>query len=229
MATTAELRVRNLRRSVAGKHLTPSIDLSLASGEICFFTGPSGCGKSTALRLIANLDPPDGDDCEVSLDGRPRADMTPAEWRAQVAYVSQSRITRSGSPMELYLDSRRFGVRSGTLGVVPSDEALVEELQAVGISLDQANQSWSELSGGQAQRAALAIALALKPRILLLDEITSACDPATTRLVESAIRHHCQPGNMAAIWVSHDTDQPHRVSHPDPPRVHEFELLLEAQ
>jgi ABC-type phosphate transport system ATPase subunit len=69
------------------------------------------------------------------------------------------------------------------------------------------NQQWVELSGGQAQRVQLAIAIALHPLVLLLDEPTSALDPESTRRAEAVLKN-C---GAALIWVSHDPGQPGRV------------------
>jgi len=66
---------------------------------------------------------------------------------------------------------------------------------------------WSTLSGGQAARAALAISLALRPAVLLLDEPTAACDPVAAVRVEEALK----ASGAALIWVSHDPEQPKRV------------------
>lgn len=69
------------------------------------------------------------------------------------------------------------------------------------------NQKWASLSGGQAQRVSLAIAVALRPDVLLLDEPTSACDGRSAKLVERALKR----SGAALLWVTHDDAQPARV------------------
>lgn len=70
------------------------------------------------------------------------------------------------------------------------------------------DQSWQDISGGERQRVVLAMAIALRPVVLLLDEPTSALDPATTKLVESTIMDR----HLTAIWVSHNQEQISRVA-----------------
>ncbi|KAL4457598.1 hypothetical protein ABPG75_012463 [Micractinium tetrahymenae] len=196
----AQLRVQGLCRSAGGRPIHDGLSLSISSGETLFVVGPSGVGKSLLLRELAYLDPFDSG--SITLAGR-----TPEEWgvpkyRALVSYVHQSRIQHKGTPAELYYTLQQFKAQRGRQrGDLP---ALVHQL-----GLEQAvlNQPWVELSGGQAQRVALAIAIALKPLVLLLDEPTSALDADSTRRVEAVLKG-CR---AALVWVSHDPHQPGRV------------------
>ncbi|KAF8057645.1 FUM1 [Scenedesmus sp. PABB004] len=187
-------------RSVAGRQLWGGISLDVHPGEVWFLRGPSGVGKTLLLRALACLDPLEAG--ELLLEGRSPSEMGTPCWRAQVMYVHQSRINFKGTPLEFFEQVQNFAAQRGR----PRGDlaALVEEL---GLLPGVLHQQWTELSGGQAQRVGLAIALALKPAVLLLDEPTSACDHVSVLKVE-AVLQRC-PSSI--VWVTHDVLQPSRV------------------
>ncbi|MEW5297272.1 MAG: hypothetical protein WDW36_000492 [Sanguina aurantia] len=198
--TATSLQVRNLRRVVADRPVISDISFDLGPGEILFIRGPSGVGKTLLLRCIATLDPIQGG--TLSFHNKSPADIGYPQWRAQITYLCQTRVNFKGTPAEFYYQAQQFAAQKGRpRGDLPS---LVHDL-----GLEQAvlNQNWSELSGGQAQRVALAIAVALRPSVLLLDEPTSACDIVSAQRVESVLRS----SGAAIIWVTHDSEQPLRV------------------
>jgi ABC-type iron transport system FetAB ATPase subunit len=207
----AVLIADRMRRSVAGKKLLPTLSFRLKPGQILFFTGPSGCGKSTALRLIANLDPPDADSGSITLGSLTPEELTSPVWRSRVMYVPQSRVSQTGTPASLFERAAKFAVRAEDPIRLTVEQDLLPVCAKIGISEAQAHQEWQQLSGGQAQRASLAIALALQPNVLLLDESTSALDEKATILVESLIREVCANSGTSVIWVSHDVLQPLRL------------------
>ncbi|GIL65537.1 hypothetical protein Vafri_19294 [Volvox africanus] len=198
---TPLLEVRNLRRDVADRNILANISFTLEPGEILFIRGPSGVGKSLLLRALACLDHPQGG--TLLLHGCPPAHVGYPAWRTAVSYVPQSRASSlKGTPAELYFQSQRFSAqRARPRGDLP---ALVH---ALGLEQLVLNQQWSELSGGQSQRVALAISVALGPQVLLLDEPSSACDPLSTLRVERVLSS-C---GAALVWVTHDPQQPSRV------------------
>eukprot|EP00879_Flechtneria_rotunda_P006770 GHRR01007114.1.p1 GENE.GHRR01007114.1~~GHRR01007114.1.p1 ORF type:complete len:187 (+),score=64.26 GHRR01007114.1:640-1200(+) len=123
-------------------------------------------------------------------------------WRAQVMYVHQSRVNYKGTPAELFALVESFGSQRGK-----KRGDLKAVIRDLGLQPGVLNQPWPELSGGQAQRVSLALAIALQPKVLLLDEPTSACDQEATVRVEAALKE-C---SSAIVWVTHDNQQPHRV------------------
>jgi putative ABC transport system ATP-binding protein len=170
-------------------------DLELERGEIVVMTGPSGSGKTLLLRALADLDPLDAG--EVRLDGRTMAEHDPASWRAAVMYLHQDPVRLPGSVHD------NLAV-AGTLRIHAGRPA------ASAPGLDPGTEAAS-ISGGEAQRLALARALALEPKILLLDEATTALDPVRAREAEAAVAAWTRSGG-AALWVAHDTDLAARVN-----------------
>lgn len=173
------LTVRGLRTRAGGP-----ADLDLAGGEIVGLRGPSGAGKSLLLRALADLDPTEG---EVTLDGTPRAAIPAPEWRRRVAYV----------PAE-------SGWWADRVGAHFSDGA--ELVEALG--LERAALDWEvgRLSTGERQRLAIARALALEPRVWLLDEPTAALDAEAAERVEQLLRDGRDQG-AAILMVTHDAGQ----------------------
>jgi ABC-type iron transport system FetAB ATPase subunit len=195
-----ELIIKNLTRSIGDKVLWSNISFSVRRGETIFIRGPSGVGKTLLLRSLACLDPLQSG--SITFEGQTPDQITIPKWRALITYVFQQRIASRGTPSELYYTAQRFSAQRGRpRGDLP---AIIHEL-----GLEQAvlNQPWSELSGGQAQRVQIAIAVALCPSVLLLDEPTSSLDVDSARKVERLLKN-C---GAALIWVSHDPHQPARV------------------
>eukprot|EP00873_Tetraselmis_striata_P017652 jgi/Tetstr1/437916/TSEL_026546.t1 len=194
------LEVRSLRRVVSNNAVLSDISLTVAQKDILFVRGPSGVGKSLLLRSIAGLDPMQGG--RLTFNGRTPEEIGLPSWRSLVAYVGQARVNFKGTPAEFYFQSQRFESQKGrSRGDLP---ALIHEM---GLEQLVLNQPWAELSGGQAQRVMLAIAIALKPAVLLLDEPTASLDPQSVYRVEDCLRR-CP---SSVIWVSHDPEQPQRV------------------
>ena len=205
------------------RFLFQDINLDLKAGEIALVTGPSGVGKTTLLRCLAGLDAPDGGLAHLNGIGRSSGqykDMT--VWRQDVRYVTQSKVDIPGSPHDFLRRIESFQVWSR----YPSErtncerkEAMLHTLRARTIELVQSwgmgsssiDSEWSSLSGGEAQRILLALALATRPPVLLLDEITSALDVGTKIRVEQSIVEHCRKHCSCAIWITHDVDQMERL------------------
>ncbi len=180
------------------------LDLSLtaAPGEVVALLGPNGAGKSTALRALAGLLPLTGG--HLRLDGRTLEDPeqrlhTPAESRP-VGVVFQDYLL---FPHLSALDNVAFGPRCQGR---PRREARAEAadwLERMGLA-GHARAKPGSLSGGQAQRVALARALAVRPRLLLLDEPLAALDARTRLDVRSQLRRHLAEFEAVAVLVTHD-------------------------
>ncbi|BFV56154.1 ABC transporter ATP-binding protein [Kitasatospora sp. CMC57] len=180
------------------------LDLGLraAPGEVIALLGPNGAGKSSALRALAGLLPlTEG---HLRLDGTTLEDPasgvhTPAEERP-VGVVFQDYLL---FPHLSALDNVAFGPRCRGLGRRASREAALPWLKRMGLA-EHAQARPGALSGGQAQRVALARALAVRPRLLLLDEPLAALDARTRLDVRSQLRRHLREFEAVAILVTHD-------------------------
>ncbi|KAL0038243.1 hypothetical protein WJX79_009937 [Trebouxia sp. C0005] len=176
------LDVRNLKRVVDGRVIITNLSFSVKSpGDVLFIRGASGVGKSLLLRVLACLDPLQ--EGILTLDDRTPRQIGVPNWRSLITYVPQARVTLKGTPSELYFTAQRFAAQKGRpRGDLP---ALIHEL---GLQQGVLNQSWAELSGGEAQRVLLAVTLALKPQFVLLDEVTSALDHESALKAEKVLR-----------------------------------------
>ena len=172
------------------------VDLSLDSGEFVALMGPSGSGKSTLIACLAGLDDPDGG--SVELDGQ-RMSRRPEEQRARLRARSIGILMQSGNLLEhlSVADNMRLQrqlARSG--GEAPA--ALLERL---GLS-HRANALPSQLSGGEAARAGLAVALSAAPVVLICDEPTAEVDEETEGDIISLLREQLARG-VAVLVATH--------------------------
>jgi putative ABC transport system ATP-binding protein len=173
-----------LRREIAGP-----LELTLAIGSCAAITGPSGSGKSLFLRMVADLDPNEG---EVWLNDRERASLPAPAWRKLVTYVG----AESGWWADRVIEHFPTPARS----VVAS---LADRL---GLRTDVLNASVQQLSTGEKQRLALVRTLSLTPPVLLLDEPTGHLDEESVRRVEALLQERMADGT-SILLVTHDQGQ----------------------
>lgn len=196
---SVRLVARGLGRSIGERTLFRDLDLEVGPGEVVAVRGPSGSGKSQLLRTLAWLVPAEAG--ELSLDGRTPDAWGPTRWRAEVTYVAQRPPVLLGSPAEHLEAIARLRIQRTRA----ADDA-VALAERWGLPASAWARPWRELSGGEAQRAALAVAVSRRPAVLLLDEPTSALDPTALAAVEADL------AGRAAVWVTHDRDQAARVA-----------------
>lgn len=195
------LAVSDVRAKYGALEVLHGISISIEAGEIAALVGPSGSGKSTVLRALMGLTPITGG--EVSIAGE-KMDYSSArsvrEARDRMAIVFQ----------QYNLFQNMNVMRNVTLAPTkikrwPRAEVEAEAMRLltlVGLA-DRTEAFPDQLSGGQQQRVALARALAMKPQILLLDEVTSALDPELVNEVLDAVRKLAAEG-MTMVIVSHE-------------------------
>ncbi|MEV1176759.1 ABC transporter ATP-binding protein [Nonomuraea sp. NPDC049784] len=184
------------RLAVTRPAFTLDIALEVAPGEVVALLGPNGAGKTTALRALAGLTAlTEG---EISLDGRSLHTL-PAESRP-IGMVFQEYLL---FPHLSALDNVAFGPRCQGVSKAEARRVAAALLERVGLA-DRAGAKPRQLSGGQAQRVALARALAVRPRLLLLDEPLAALDAHTRLEVRSQLRRHLSDFDGATVLVTHD-------------------------
>jgi len=180
------------------------VSFNIPAGKITCVIGPSGSGKSTLLRCLNRLwEPPP---TTVFLDGVDITTISVLELRRRVGMLFQSAAIFPGTVAE----NIAYGpALTGQILTSTEIDALLERVSLPG---DFARKPAGELSGGQAQRVALARTLANKPEALLLDEPTSALDPAAIYHVEETIFKLRDRLGLTVIWVSHAIEQVQRVA-----------------
>jgi ABC-type iron transport system FetAB ATPase subunit len=182
------LLVKSLRTAFAGP-----FELNIDVGACAAVTGPSGSGKSLFLRMIADLDPNEG---EVWQNGRDRASMSAPEWRKQVTYVS----AESGWWAEIVIE--HFPAQS-------RDE--IAPLSArLGLRAELLDAPVAQLSTGEKQRLSLVRALMRNPPVLLLDEPTGPLDEDSVARVEALLQER-MAGGTSVLLVTHDPNQAARL------------------
>ena len=174
MSPTPVLSLRGVRKAYHDKIVLDGIDLDVAEHQVVVLIGASGSGKSTLLRCIDLLD--DIDDGQILLDGRdisdPRIDADAARRAMGMVFQSFNLFPHMTAVQNVALAPRVVHGHKRAAAIARGRE-LLDRVGLVG----KADAYPDKLSGGQQQRVAIARALAYDPRLLLLDEITSALDP----------------------------------------------------
>jgi glutamate transport system ATP-binding protein len=194
------ITLRAVNKYFGTHHVLKDIDFSVAPREVVVVVGPSGSGKSTLCRCINRLETITSG--TVSVDGVPIPDegKALAQLRAEVGMVFQSFNLFSHRTI---LDNVTLApIKAKGISRRDAEEFGMELLGRVGIS-DKANQFPAQLSGGQQQRAAIARALAMKPKVMLFDEPTSALDPEMVSEVLDVMTDLASEG-MTMVVVTHE-------------------------
>lgn len=191
---------RHVHFSFGDTKVLNDVSIDIPAASVTVITGGSGAGKTTMTDLLLALHAPDGG--EILIDGTPLGEIDVAQWRSMVGYVPQELI--------LFNDSIAANVTLGDPTL--SEERVVDALTAAG-ALDfveklpdgihtQVGERGSRLSGGQRQRIAIARALVHEPKLLILDEVTSALDPETEASICRNIRALTARG-ITALAITH--------------------------
>src|ERR1700749_3218791 len=200
--------VRNLQKRFGDFTALDNVSLDFPSGELVALLGPSGCGKTTLLRVIAGLEYADAG--TVVLNGEDVASVGARE--RQVGFVFQHyALFRHMTVFE----NVAFGLRVKPRRERPSDEVIkrkVHELLGL-VQLDWLPARFPHhLSGGQRQRIALARALAVEPKVLLLDEPFGALDAKVRKELRRWMRRLHDEIHITSIFVTHDQEEAMEVA-----------------
>ncbi|PHV10622.1 sulfate/molybdate ABC transporter ATP-binding protein [Chitinimonas sp. BJB300] len=180
-----------------------NVNLKVETGELLALLGPSGCGKTTLLRIIAGLETPDAG--QIHFHGEDTTDRHVRE--RQVGFVFQHyALFRHMTVFE----NVAFGLRVRPKHTRPSDKEIkrrVHELLNL-VQLDWlADRYPAQLSGGQRQRIALARALAVEPKVLLLDEPFGALDTKVRKELRRWLKRLHEEVNVTSVFVTHDQEE----------------------
>lgn len=197
------IRVENLQKRF-GQHVAlGGLNIDFPAGELVALLGPSGCGKTTLLRVIAGLE--SADSGQVYIDGEDAA-LTPVRER-QVGFVFQHYALFRHMTV---FDNIAFGLRMKPKKQRPSETDIARKVHEL-LNLVQldwlADRYPAQLSGGQRQRIALARALAVEPRVLLLDEPFGALDAQVRKELRRWLRRLHDELHITSIFVTHDQEE----------------------
>jgi ABC-type polar amino acid transport system ATPase subunit len=190
-------------------HALRGIDLAIAPGEVLVVIGPSGSGKSTLLRTINMLEEPT--EGKVLFEG---LDLTDVRTDLDKARTNIGMVFQSFNlfPHKTALQNITVALEN-VLGMSRAEarERALEQLREVGLE-ERADAHPGQLSGGQQQRVAIARALAMRPKLMLFDEVTSALDPELVKEVLAVMKRLASEGMTMAI-VTHEMGFAREVGH----------------
>ena len=203
---TALLEVRSLKKyfgqGARRRLVLDDVSFDLDAGERLGIVGRSGCGKSTLVKLIARL--LDGDGGSIIFDGEDITRTSGSKLRA--VYRRMQMIFQS--PEDSFNPRRTLGWSVGEPlrnWSIPNAEARVEDLlTAVELPREFVSRYPHEVSGGQCQRAAIARALALEPKLLICDEATSALDVEVQKQIVGLLKRLSAEKGIALLFITHD-------------------------
>jgi sulfate/thiosulfate transport system ATP-binding protein len=202
------IEVRHLHKSFGSTVVCDDLSLDIPAGQLVALLGPSGSGKTTLLRIIAGLEVPDSG--TVLFHGE---DATGADVRERrVGFVFQHYALFGHMTI---FENVAFGLRVRPKAVRPDEAAIrakVAELLAL-VQLDRLAQRYPhQLSGGQRQRIALARALAVEPKVLLLDEPFGALDARVRKELRRWLRRLHEEMHVTSVFVTHDQEEAMEVA-----------------
>jgi tungstate transport system ATP-binding protein len=203
--STPLYKLTGVKKYHQGRLILEIPELALDAGELAVISGPNGAGKTTLLNLLSFLATPD--EGSMEFNGRQiRSSQGLTGLRREVTLVAQHAYLFSTSVAKNLL----YGLKLRGLNRNECSQRIAQALDAVGLA-GFAERKARELSGGESQRVALARALALRPKVLLLDEPFSNLDPESEEVFERVI-NRLPVGGCNVILVTHGREQAERLA-----------------
>ncbi len=213
--TQATLATSQVSAWFGAQKVLERVTLTMEPGRVTALIGPSGCGKSTFLRILNRMHeliPTAALSGTVTLDG---VDIYGPEVRVTDTRLRIGMVFQKPNPFPSMTIAQNVlsGLRLSGTKVANRDELVKECLERAGLwreARNRLNEPGGSLSGGQQQRLCIARALAVRPRVLLMDEPCSALDPISTGVIEETIKELCH--EVTIVIVTHNMQQAQRVS-----------------
>ncbi|MCC0688943.1 ATP-binding cassette domain-containing protein [Clostridioides sp. ES-S-0108-01] len=193
------LKINNVFKNYDQKRILNNISLDIEEGEFLCLLGPSGCGKTTLLRIIAGLE--DVNSGAIILQDKDITNLEPSKRGFGIVFQSYALF-----PNMTAYNNIAFPLKERKVLKEKIDNKVKEVLEIVGLT-NEAHKYPKELSGGQQQRIAIARALALEPKFLLLDEPMSALDAKVRHKLRMDIKRLQKELNITTIMVTHDQEE----------------------
>ena len=190
------IRIENLTKRFGDSVALHSLNLTIGPGDIFFLLGPSGCGKTTLLRSIAGFYPPDGG--KVFFGDEDVTSLPPHQRNTGMMFQSYALW-----PHMTVAQNVAFGLEERRIPRAEITRRVAAALDSVKMG-EYAARKINQLSGGQQQHVALARAMVIRPRCLLLDEPLSNLDTKLRIGMRGEIRRICKEAGLTAIYVTHD-------------------------
>ncbi len=193
------LEIRHLEKSFGPMRVVKDFNLSIEKGEFISLLGPSGCGKTTVLRMVAGFETPSGG--AIAIDGHDVTALRPNQRNIGMVFQSYALF-----PNLTVAQNVGFGLKVAGKSREAIAATVQEMLELIGLPA-LGNRFPFQLSGGQQQRVALARALAVRPRVLLLDEPLSALDAKIRVSLRGEIREIQKRLGITTLFVTHDQEE----------------------
>ncbi len=198
-ASDAYISIRNVNKFFGTFQAIEDVSIDIGQGEFFSLLGASGCGKTTLLRMLAGFESTSSG--EIFIDGQPMSDVPPHHRPVNMVFQSYAIF-----PHLNVRDNIAYGLRKQKLPRAGRDEMVDEMLELIKLP-GYGDRRATELSGGQRQRIALARALILKPKVLLLDEPLGALDKQLREQMQLELRALQRQVGITFVFVTHDQEE----------------------
>lgn len=199
MSDESFISIRNVQKYFGSFCAIEDISMDIAHGEFFSLLGASGCGKTTLLRMLAGFESPTSG--EIYIDEQPMSDVPPHMRPVNMVFQSYAIF-----PHLNVRDNIAYGLRKRKLPKNQMNDMVDEMLDLIALP-DYGNRKANQLSGGQRQRIALARALILQPKVLLLDEPLGALDKQLRETMQLELRALQRKVGITFVFVTHDQEE----------------------